>query len=143
MRVCSNMEITNLVKLQNMKSFLRRFVRTLSIFNEPKLKKQFLKQLYCRLKEAKKMQSYYANLALPLQSILTIAIRTQEAGTPARECFLRRMYVVTRELSDCVSLYRRHREREEKLLALKQYLNSDMVVAQQEYVFLVEVALRL
>ena len=89
------------------------------------------------------MQSYYANLALPLQSILTIAIRTQEAGTPARECYFRRMYVATRELCDCVSLYRRHREREEKLLALKQYLNSDMVVAQQEYVFLVEIALRL
>ena len=51
--------------------------------------------------------------------------------------------MATRELSDCVSLYRRHREREEKLLALKQYLNSDMVVAQQEYVFLVEIALRL
>ena len=89
------------------------------------------------------MQSYYFQLALTLQSIVTIAIRTQEDGTPARECFLRRMYVATRELSDCVSLYRRHKEREEKLLALKHYLQTDMVVAQQEYVFLVEIALRL
>ena len=141
--MCSRMEITNLVKLQNLKSYMRRFARTLSIFNEPKLKKQFLKQLYCRLREAKKMQSYYFQLASPLQSIITIAIRTQEAGTPARECFLRRMYVATRELSDCVSLYRRHREREEKLLALKHYLQTDMVVAQQEYVFLVDIALTL
>ena len=105
-------------------------------------KKQFLKQLYCRLNEAKRMQSYYFQLALPLQSIVTIAIRTQEADTPARECFLRRMYVATRELSDSVSLYR-HKEREEKLLALKHYLQTDMVVAQPEYVQIVDIALTL
>ena len=89
------------------------------------------------------MQSYYFQLALPLQSIVTIAIRTQEADTPARECFLRRMYVVTRELSDSVSLYRHSKDRVEKLLALTHYLQTDMVVAQKEYVQIVDIALTL
>ena len=52
------------------------------------------------------------------------------------------MYVATRELSDSVSLYR-HKEREEKLLALKHYLQTDMVVAQPEYVQIVDIALTL
>ena len=88
------------------------------------------------------MQPYFFQLTIPLQCIVTIAIRTEKAGTVARESFLTRMYVATKELSDSINLYR-HTDREEKLLALKHYLQTDMAIALKEYLQIVCIALTL
>ena len=125
------MELTKSEKLQNLKTLIRRLANTLSSFDIINLQREFEKQLYHLALQARRMQEIYPQLAVQLKSISRICIQANKNRAPeARECFLRRLYVVSRELSDSLKLYR-HSDRVEKLLSLKHYLETDMVIAQK------------
>ena len=63
-------------------------------------------------------------------------------NTIARETLLRRMYVVTREMNETLHLHR-NRDRKEKLQDLHYYCQTDMPIAQKEYLQIISIALAL
>ena len=136
------MELTRSEKLQNLKTYMKRLTKTLSIFNIKELKEEFRKQLHHLSNQANKMRKQYPQLAIPLQFITTTSLQVDKSSTLAREVFLRRMYIATREMNETLHLYR-SRDREEKLLDLKHYCQTDMPIAQKEYIQIVSIALAL
>ena len=136
------MEFTRSEKLQNLKTYIKRLTKTLSIFNIGELHEEFCKQLYHLSNQAKRMKKQYPQLATPLRFIITTSLQIDRSSTLAREVFLRRMYVATREMNETLDLYR-SRDREEKLLDLKHYCQTDMPIAQKEYIQIISIALAL
>ena len=101
------MELTKSEKLQNLKAYMRRLANTLSSFDIIKLQREFEKQLYHLALQARRMQEIYPQLAVQLKSIARLCIQANKNRVSgARDCFLRRLYVVSRELSDSLKLYR-------------------------------------
>ena len=94
------MELTRSEKLQNLKTYLKRLTKTLSIFNIKESKEEFRKQLHHLHNQAKKMKRQYPQLAIPLKSIITSSLKTDRFNPAPRETLLKRMYVVTREMNE-------------------------------------------
>ena len=139
------MELTRSEKLQNLKTFMKRLTKTLSIFNIKESQEEFRKQLYHLHHRAKKMRKQYPLLATPLQFILSSSLKVDkfsEFNTIARETLLRRMYVVTREMNETLHLHR-NKDRNEKLWDLHHYCKTDMPIAQKEYLQIISIALAL
>ena len=139
------MELTRSEKLQNLKTFMKRLTKTLSIFNIKESKEEFRKQLHHLHRQAKKMRKQYPLLATPLQFILSSSLKVDkfsEFNTLTRETLLRRMYVVTREMNETLHLHR-NKDRNEKLWDLHHYCKTDMPIAQKEYLQIVSIALAL
>ena len=139
------MELTRSEKLQNLKTFMKRLTKTLSIFNIKESKEEFRKQLHHLHRQAKKMRKQYPLLAKPLQFILSSSLKVDkfnDFNTLTRETLLRRMYVVTREMNETLQLHR-NSDRNEKLWDLHHYCKTDMPIAQKEYLQIVSIALAL
>ena len=139
------MELTRSEKLQNLKTFMKRLTKTLSIFNIKESQEEFRKQLHHLHHQAKKMRKQYPLLATPLQFILSSSLKVDkfsEFNTIARETLLRRMYVVTREMNETLQLHR-NKDRNEKLWDLHHYCKTDMPIAQKEYLQIISIALAL
>ena len=139
------MELTRSEKLQNLKTYMKRLTKTLSIFNIKELKEEFRKQLHHLHHQAKKMRKQYPLLAIPLQFILSSSLKVDkfsDFNTLTRETLLRRMYVVTREMNETLHLHR-NKDRNEKLWDLHHYCKTDMPIAQKEYLQIVSIALAL
>ena len=138
----TKMELTRSEKLQNLKTFMKKLTKTLSIFNIKELQEEFRKQLHHLHHQAKKMGKRYPPLATPLKFILSSSLKVDKFSTMARETLLRRMYVVTREMNETLHLHR-DRDKREKLLDLQHYCQTDMPIAQKEYLQIVSIALTL
>jgi len=139
------MELTRSEKLQNLKTFMKRLTKTLSIFKIKESQEEFRKQLHHLHHQAKKMRKQYPLLATPLQFILSSSLKVDkfsEFNTIARETLLRRMYVVTREMNETLHLHR-NKDRNEKLWDLHHYCKTDMPIAQKEYLQIISIALAL
>ena len=139
------MELTRSEKLQNLKTFMKRLTKTLSIFKTKESQEEFRKQLHHLHHQAKKMRKQYPLLATPLQFILSSSLKVDKFNkfnTIARETLLRRMYVVTREMNETLHLHR-NKERNEKLWDLHHYCKTDMPIAQKEYLQIISIALAL
>ena len=136
------MELTRSEKLQNLKTFMKRLTKTLSIFNIKESKEEFRKQLHHLHYQAKKMKIQYRLLATPLKFILSSSLKVDKFNTMAREVLLRRMYVVTREMNETLHLHR-NKDRNEKLWDLQHYCKTDMPIAQKEYLQIISIALAL
>jgi hypothetical protein len=139
------MELSRSEKLQNLKTFMKRLTKILSIFNIKESKEEFRKQLHHLHNQAKKMRKQYPLLATPLQFILLSAIKVDkfdDFNMLTRETLLRRMYVVTREMNETLQLHR-NKDRNEKLWDLHHYCKTDMPIAQKEYLQIVSIALAL
>ena len=139
------MELTKSEKSQNLKTYMKRLTKTLSIFNVEDSKEEFRKQLHQLHHQAKKMGKQYPQLATPLKFILSSSLKVDKFSkfnTMARETLLRRMYEVTREMNETLHLHR-DRDRREKLLDLQHYCQTDMPIAQKEYLQIVSIALAL
>ena len=134
------MELTRSEKLQNLKTFMKRLTKTLSIFNIKESKEEFRKQLHHLHYQAKKMKKQYPLLATPLKFIISSSLKVDKFNTMAREVLLRRMYVVTREMNETLQLHR-NRDRKEKLQDLQHYCQTDMPITQKEYLQIVSIAL--
>ena len=137
------MELTRSEKLQNLKTFMKRLTKTLSIFKIKESQEEFRKQLHHLHYQAKKMRKQYPLLATPLQFILSSSLKVDkfsEFNTIARETLLRRMYVVTREMNETLHLHR-NKDRNEKLWDLHHYCKTDMPIAQKEYLQIISIAL--
>ena len=136
------MELSRSEKLQNLKTFMKRLTKTLSIFNIKESKEEFRKQLHHIHYQAKKMRKQYPLLATPLQFILLSAIKVDkfdDFNMLTRETLLRRMYVVTREMNETLQLHR-NRDRKERLQDLQHYCQTDMPITQKEYLQIVSIA---
>ena len=138
----TKMELTRSEKLQNLKTFMKRLTKTLSIFNIKESQEEFRKQLHHLHHQAKKMRRQYPLLATPLKFILSSSLKVDKFNTMARKTLLRRMYVVTREMNETLHLHR-NRDRREKLLDLQHYCQTDMPIAQTKYLQIVNIALTL
>ena len=136
------MELTRSEKLQNLKTFMKRLTKTLSIFNIKESKEEFRKQLHHLHYQAKKMKRQNRLLATPLKFILSSSLKVDKFNTMAREVLLRRMYVVTREMNETLHLHR-NKDRNEKLWDLQHYCKTDMPIAQKEYLQIISIALDL
>ena len=139
------MELTRSEKLQNLKTFMKRLTKTLSIFKIKESQEDFRKQLHHLHHQAKKMDKRYPQLATPLKSILSSALKVNkfdDFNMLTRETLLRRMYVVTREMNETLQLHR-NKDRNEKLWDLHHYCKTDMPIAQKEYLQIVSIALAL
>ena len=136
------MELTRSEKLQNLKTFMKRLTKTLSIFNIKESKEEFRKQLHHLHYQAKKMRKQYPLLATPLKFIISSSLKVDKFNTMAREVLLKRMYVVTREMNETLHLHR-NKDRNEKLWDLHHYCKTDMPIAQKEYLQIVSIALAL
>ena len=136
------MELTRSEKLQNLKTFMKRLTKTLSIFNTKESKEEFRKQLHHLHHQAKKMKRQYRLLATPLKFILSSSLKVDKFNTMAREVLLRRMYVVTREMNETLHLHR-NKDKNEKLWDLQHYCKTDMPIAQKEYLQIISIALDL
>ena len=136
------MELTRSEKLQNLKTFMKRLTKTLSIFNIKESQEEFRKQLHHLHHQAKKMRRQYPLLATPLKFILSSSLKVDKFNTMAREVLLRRLYVVTREMNETLHLHR-NKDRNEKLWDLHHYCRTDMPIAQKEYLQIVSIALAL
>ena len=136
------MELTRSEKLQNLKTFMKRLTKTLSIFNVKESKEEFRKQLHHLHYQAKKMRKQYPLLATPLKFIISSSLKVDKFNTMAREVLLKRMYVVTREMNETLHLHR-NKDRNEKLWDLHHYCRTDMPIAQKEYLQIVSIALAL
>ena len=136
------MELTRSEKLQNLKTFMKRLTKTLSIFNIKESKEEFRKQLHHLHYQAKKMRKQYLLLATPLKFITSSSLKVDKFNTMAREVLLRRMYVVTREMNETLHLHR-NKDRNEKLWDLQHYCKTDMPIAQKEYLQIISIALDL
>ena len=139
------MELTRSEKLQNLKTYMKRLTKTLSIFNTKESRKEFRQQLHHLHHQAKKMEKQYPQLATPLKFILSSALKVDKFNTfnaIAREALLRRLYVATREMNETLHLYR-NRDRKEKLLDLQHCCQTDMPIAQKEYLQIVSIAVAL
>ncbi len=136
------MELTRSEKLQNLKTFMKRLTKTLSIFNTKESKEEFRKQLHHLHYQAQKMKRQYRLLATPLKFILSSSLKVDKFNTMAREVLLRRMYVVTREMNETLHLHR-NKDRNEKLWDLHHYCKTDMPIAQKEYLQIISIALDL
>ena len=136
------MELTRSEKLQNLKTFMKRLTKTLSIFNIKESKEEFRKQLHHLHYQAKKMRKQYPLLATPLKFITSSSLKVDKFNTMAREVLLKRMYVVTREMNETLHLHR-NKDRNEKLWDLHHYCKTDMPIAQKEYLQIVSIALAL
>ena len=137
------MELTRSEKLQNLKTYMKRLTKTLSIFNIKESKEELRKQLHHLHRQAKKMKKQYPLLATPLQFILSSSLKVDkfsDFNTLTRETLLRRMYVVTREMNETLHLHR-NKDRNEKLWDLHHYCKTDMPIAQKEYLQIVSIAL--
>ena len=134
------MELTRSEKLQNLKTFMKRLTKTLSIFNIKESKEEFRKQLHHLHYQAKKMRKQYPLLATPLKFITSSSLKVDKFNTMAREVLLKRMYVVTREMNETLHLHR-NKDRNEKLWDLHHYCKTDMPIAQKEYLQIVSIAL--
>ena len=88
------MELSRSEKLQNLKTFMKRLTKTLSIFNIKESKEEFRKQLHHLHYQAKKMRKQYPLLATPLKFITSSSLKVDKFNTMAREVLLKRMYVV-------------------------------------------------
>ena len=105
----TKMELTRSEKLQNLKTYMKRLTKTLSIFNIKESQEEFRKQLHHLHHQAKKMKKQYPLLATPLKFILSSSLKVDkfsEFNTIARETLLRRIYVVTREMNETLHLHR-------------------------------------
>ena len=122
------MELTRSEKLQNLKTFMKRLTKTLSIFNIKESQEEFRKQLH-----------HLHHLATPLKFILSASLKVDKFNTMAREVLLRRLYVVTREMNETLHLHR-NKDRNEKLWDLHHYCKTDMPIAQKEYLQIVSIA---
>jgi len=136
------MELTKSEKLQNLKTYMKRLTKTLSIFNIKESQEEFRKQLHFLHHQAKKMKRQYPLLATPLKFILSSSLKVDKFNTMAREVLLRRLYVATREMNETLHLHR-NRDRKEKLLDLHHYCQTDMPIAQKEYLQIISIALAL
>ena len=136
------MELTRSEKLQNLKTYMKRLTKTLSIFNIKESQEEFRKQLHHLHHQAKKMRRQYPLLATPLKFILSSSLKVDKFNTMAREVLLRRLYVVTREMNETLHLHR-NKDRNEKLWDLHHYCRTDMPIAQKEYLQIVSIALAL
>ena len=136
------MELTRSEKLQNLKTFMKRLTKTLSIFNIKESKEEFRKQLHHLNYQAKKMKKQYLLLATPLKFIISSSLKVDKFNSMAREVLLKRMYVVTREMNETLHLHR-NTEQNEKLWDLHHYCKTDMPIAQKEYLQIVSIALAL
>jgi thermostable 8-oxoguanine DNA glycosylase len=136
------MELTRSEKLQNLKTYMKRLTKTLSIFNIKESQEEFRKQLHHLHHQAKKMRRQYPLLATPLKFILSSSLKVDKFNTMAREVLLRRLYVVTREMNETLHLHR-NKDRNEKLWDLHHYCRTDMPIAQKEYLQIVSIALTL
>ena len=136
------MELSRSEKLQNLKTFMKRLTKTLSIFNIKESKEEFRKQLHHLHYQAKKMRKQYPLLATPLKFITSSSLKVDKFNTMAREVLLKRMYVVTREMNETLHLHR-NKDRNEKLWDLHHYCKTDMPIAQKEYLQIVSIALAL
>ena len=136
------MELTRSEKSQNLKTYMKRLTKTLSIFNIKESQEEFRKQLHNLHNQAKKMKRQYPQLAIPLKFIVTSSLKTDRFNPMPRETLLRRMYVATREMNETLHLHR-NRDRKEKLLDLHHYCQTDMPIAQKEYLQIVSIALAL
>ena len=136
------MELTRSEKLQNLKTFMKRLTKTLSIFNIKESKEEFRKQLHHLHYQAKKMRKQYPLLATPLKFITSSSLKVDKFNTMAREVLLKRMYVVTREMNETLQLHR-NSDRNEKLWDLHHYCKTDMPIAQKEYLQIISIALAL
>ena len=136
------MELSRSEKLQNLKTFMKRLTKTLSIFNIKESKEEFRKQLHHLHYQAKKMRKQYPLLATPLKFIISSSLKVDKFNTMAREVLLKRMYVVTREMNETLHLHR-NKDRNEKLWDLHHYCKTDMPIAQKEYLQIVSIALAL
>ena len=136
------MELTKSEKLQNLKTYMKRLTKTLSIFNIKESQEEFRKQLHSLHHQAKKMKRQYPLLATPLKFILSSSLKVDKFNTMAREVLLRRLYVATREMNETLHLHR-NRDRKEKLLDLHHYCQTDMPIAQKEYLQIISIALAL
>ena len=136
------MELTRSEKLQNLKTFMKRLTKTLSIFNIKESKEEFRKQLHHLHYQAKKMKKQYPLLATPLKFIISSSLKVDKFNIMAREILLRRMYVVKREMNETLQLHR-NRDRKEKLQDLQHYCQTDMPITQKEYLQIVSIALAL
>ena len=136
------MELTRSEKLQNLKTYMKRLRKTLSIFNIKESQEEFCKQLHHLHHQAKKMKIQYPLLATPLKFILSSSLKVDKFNTMAREVLLRRLYVVTREMNETLHLHR-NKDRNEKLWDLHHYCRTDMPIAQKEYLQIVSIALAL
>ena len=139
------MELTRSEKLQNLKTFMKRLTKTLSIFNIKESKGEFRKQLIHLHNQAKKMKKQYPTLATPLKFILSSSLKVDKFSkfnTMARVTLLRRMYVVTREMNETLHLHR-NKDKNEKLWDLQHYCKTDMPIAQKEYLQIISIALTL
>ena len=134
------MELSRSEKLQNLKTFMKRLTKTLSIFNIKESKEEFRKQLHHLHYQAKKMRKLYPLLATPLKFITSSSLKVDKFNTMAREVLLKRMYVVTREMNETLHLHR-NKDRNEKLWDLHHYCKTDMPIAQKEYLQIVSIAL--
>jgi thermostable 8-oxoguanine DNA glycosylase len=136
------MELTRSEKLQNLKTYMKRLTKTLSIFNIKESQEEFRKQLHHLHHQAKKMRRQYPLLATPLKFILSSSLKVDKFNTMAREVLLRRLYVVTREMNETLHLHR-NKDRNGKLWDLHHYCRTDMPIAQKEYLQIVSIALAL
>ena len=139
------MELTRSEKLQNLKTFMKRLTKTLSIFKIKESQEDFRKQLHHLQHQAKKMDKRYPQLATPLKSILSSALKVDKFdtfNTITREALLKRLYVVTREMNETLHLHR-NKEKNEKLWDLHHYCKTDMPIAQKEFLQIVSIALAL
>ena len=136
------MELTRSEKLQNLKTFMKRLTKTLSIFNIKESQEEFRKQLHNLHHQAKKMRQQYPQLATPLKFILSSSLKVDKFNTMAREVLLKRLYVVTREMNETLHLHR-NKDKNEKLWDLHHYCKTDMPIAQKEYLQIVSIALAL
>ena len=136
------MELSRSEKLQNLKTFMKRLTKTLSIFNIKESKEEFRKQLHHLHYQAKKLRKQYPLLATPLKFITSSSLKVDKFNTMAREVLLKRMYVVTREMNETLHLHR-NKDRNEKLWDLHHYCKTDMPIAQKEYLQIVSIALAL
>ena len=136
------MELTRSEKLQNLKTYMKRLTKTLSIFNIKESKEEFRKQLHHLHRQAKKMRKQYPLLATPLKFITSSSLKVDKFNTMAREVLLKRMYVVTREMNETLQLHR-NSDKNKKLWDLHHYCKTDMPIAQKEYLQIVSIALAL
>ena len=75
------MELTRSEKSQNLKTYMKRLTKTLSIFNIKESQKEFRKKLHHLHHQAKKMEKQYPQLATPLKSILSSALKVDKFDT--------------------------------------------------------------
>ena len=88
------------------------------------------------------MKRQYPQLATPLKLIISTSLKTDRFNSLPRETLLIRLYVATREMNETLHLYR-NRDRKDKLQDLHHYCQTDMPIAQKEYLQIVSIALAL